>query len=318
LRIRYEITLPDIVAFKRYALRRSQGWGSLLLWIGAMGFLAWVYLGLDSPEVRAKLFVAAILLLLFSILYGGIVFGFTALLLSRRVRRLYENSSALGWRELEFTGEGFFERSELSEARCAWRALQRIVSTKDHTFIYVGPEEALVLPRHSVSEGDYDAFVGTLRREWESRRLATVSQTPPSCAVHPSYPTALAANSPQPAADAAGPTLALRPMRPTETRHSGLGIASFVIALLTGVIYTGIIAAVMIHNLRASEPLDRKSPLAVLIALAVITANFLNVVGLLLGICGLVQRDRRRSLALVGFFLNALIITSLLLIRLTR
>jgi hypothetical protein len=90
-------------------------------------------------------------------------------------------------------------------------------------------------------------------------------------------------------------------------RHSGLGIASFVMAIALGVAQ---VALLSVGVALTSHPSDQEHPplgLA-LIALGFLAGCVLNLVGLVLGIVGLVQRDRRRGFAVAGTCLNALVL----------
>ena len=74
-----------------------------------------------------------------------------------------KNRGTLGWHELELTGSTLLERNEVGESTIRIDAIEKVASDDDHTFVYVGAVMAHVIPRASVTDGDYDSFVSTLR-----------------------------------------------------------------------------------------------------------------------------------------------------------
>lgn len=76
------------------------------------------------------------------------------------------NRGLLGTHELELTEDGIIERSEVGEHKTTWQGIERIISTTEHTFVYVSALMAQVIPRNAVTEGDYDAFVDALRMQY--------------------------------------------------------------------------------------------------------------------------------------------------------
>jgi hypothetical protein len=91
-------------------------------------------------------------------------------------------------------------------------------------------------------------------------------------------------------------------------KHSGLGIASFVLSLLTvaGVIgfYLAVTAAV------ARGVVDAANPPAGLLAAGMVflVSVLVALIGISLGIAGLVQKNRRHVLAWLGLVLNSLVV----------
>ena len=165
MKIRYEQTVEDLVAFNRYhfdhspAIRRQQararwGWAALFAGGGA-AMTAW-----DGGN-------------LFWLIVGGFTAVLILVLLPRMVRRDVNklvrraiaegaNKGLLGPRELELAGDDLIERSEVGENRVRVDTLERVVSDGRHTFIYVNPVAAAVIPHDQVPEADRLAFVGAV------------------------------------------------------------------------------------------------------------------------------------------------------------
>jgi hypothetical protein len=90
--------------------------------------------------------------------------------------------------------------------------------------------------------------------------------------------------------------------------HSGLGIASFVLALLNFgaalVVFAGLVAIVAAHP--GGVPED--NPAQALLGLAMIATFGSALMGLGLGIGGACQRDRKKVLAYLGVAFNGMVL----------
>lgn len=91
------------------------------------------------------------------------------------------------------------------------------------------------------------------------------------------------------------------------TGHSWLGITSFVLSILTGMVL--LILVVVLGFLEASTPggIDEESPTAVVLGLLLILALFAELVGLGFGIAGLFQRRKKRIFAIFGIVFSVLV-----------
>ncbi len=104
------------------------------------------------------------------------------------------------------------------------------------------------------------------------------------------------------------PPFAAEALPPQPLRHSGLGIASFVISLLAGLIifFTVIVAAVVVRQQGGQG--DPQSPALIVVGLVTFLFLFLALVGLVLGITGAVQAQRKKLFAWLGICLNAFVL----------
>ena len=93
-------------------------------------------------------------------------------------------------------------------------------------------------------------------------------------------------------------------------QHSGLGIASFILALVSGL---SVIALIVVAGfMEASTPggVDEDDPAVIVLGLTVCAGAIAAVVGLALGIAGAVQRHRKKVFAVLGLVFNALVVLS--------
>lgn len=91
-------------------------------------------------------------------------------------------------------------------------------------------------------------------------------------------------------------------------RHSGLGITSFVLAIINLLIF---IAALVIGGIISTQNLssfDETSPLAVVLGAIIILSFVLSLLGLGLGIAGVCSRNKKKIFAILGVIFNLVFI----------
>ena len=91
-------------------------------------------------------------------------------------------------------------------------------------------------------------------------------------------------------------------------KHSGVGIASFVLSLLCGV--GEVVLVVIAVAMEANTPgvFDQESPEAAVLGLLVLLGLVLALAGVGLGVGGLLQPRRKRVFAVLGLVFNGLIV----------
>lgn len=97
-------------------------------------------------------------------------------------------------------------------------------------------------------------------------------------------------------------------------KHSGLGIASFIISLIAGLALLGLFTAAGVLETTTQGGLDEESVAALVIGLGILFAGLTTLVSLLLGIIGLVQQERKKIFALLGTIFSGLVVTLAILI----
>ena len=89
------------------------------------------------------------------------------------------------------------------------------------------------------------------------------------------------------------------------SKHSGFGIASFIISIIAGILTFLDIAVAGMIEVSTPGGMDEKSVSAALIALFLFAFFFIAFVALALGIAGLFQKDRRKIFASLGTAFSA-------------
>lgn len=95
-------------------------------------------------------------------------------------------------------------------------------------------------------------------------------------------------------------------------RHSGLGITSFIVAILVGLIEVGIIGAASIAEVKNPGVLNEESQWAMAAGLGMCGGILLALVGAGLGIAGLMQSQRYKVFAILGLVFNSAIILGMI------
>ena len=95
-------------------------------------------------------------------------------------------------------------------------------------------------------------------------------------------------------------------------RHSGLGIASFVLALAVGFGEFVLVGIAGFMELNTPGGIDEESPVAILLGLLLFGGLAVAFVGLVLGIAGIIQGNRKHVFGILGVIFNGLILLGVL------
>jgi hypothetical protein len=91
-----------------------------------------------------------------------------------------------------------------------------------------------------------------------------------------------------------------------EKKHSMLGIASFVLSLLTGFALFALIVVAGVLETTTPGGLDEKSPVAMIVGLLLFAGMGVDIVANGLGIAGVFQKDCKIVFAILGTVFSAL------------
>ncbi len=94
-------------------------------------------------------------------------------------------------------------------------------------------------------------------------------------------------------------------------KHSGLGIASFVGSMLGGILGAGLLVVAGVLETITPGGLGEDSVSAMIIGLSLFAVLGLAFTALVLGICGLCQKERKRVFATLGTIFSGLTIFGL-------
>ena len=93
-----------------------------------------------------------------------------------------------------------------------------------------------------------------------------------------------------------------------EHKHSGIGIAAFVISIVMAVVAFGLITFAGVFEATTPGGIDEESALAVVAGLGLFGCILVDLVALGLGIGGLFQKDRKKIFPILGTIFSTLTI----------
>lgn len=91
-------------------------------------------------------------------------------------------------------------------------------------------------------------------------------------------------------------------------KHSGLGIASFILSVAVGIFDFVLVAFAGLVEASTPGGMDEESVIAILIGIFILGGLAANLAGTGLGVAGLVQRDRRKVFSVLGLAFNVAIV----------
>jgi hypothetical protein len=164
MRIRYELTVDDMVAFHLYQRTRSP------MGRRAMVRQRW----LRAVEILFVFCLAAVCLYRPEIAFGGLAAALVWIFLQpyearwqivRAARRFCKNNKKKldGPHEMELLDHEFMKRDSISEFRTRLTQIDHVVIDGDRAFIYLDAMSAHVIPRR-LADGDFGLFLETLER----------------------------------------------------------------------------------------------------------------------------------------------------------
>ena len=197
--IRYNVTMDDLVAFNEYhmllspqALRKRRQLIAILtaVFVVEFGVVGTLARGLLPPGTG---WWSWCLPPLFAFVFGGAAFFLVRRSFNRkkpklpkwmqnRIRKLYsagENKSIIGEHILEVSENGFNDRTAYNESRYTWGTLERIETTEEHTFLFIGALNAFVIPHNRITEGDLPAVLQAIKLHYKPlQRLDELTALP--------------------------------------------------------------------------------------------------------------------------------------------
>jgi len=94
-----------------------------------------------------------------------------------------------------------------------------------------------------------------------------------------------------------------------ENKHSGMGVASFIIGLGIGLLELAmVIAAAVMESQAGPSGLDEKSPAAIILGLVLLTGLLVALLGAGLGAAACLQANRKKIFGILGILINGMIL----------
>jgi hypothetical protein len=184
MKISYETTLDDLIAFNRFHYANSPVWrrqvwirsaapvGILVVLLVLLVVLQRRMLAVDrDPMPMIMGGITFIAIAVASVLYTRWRLSTALVRNTRRLLREGSNRTVFGWRELELVDGRLIVNAELFRSSFDLRAIEKIVSTDDYAFVYISSVSALIIPMNLDAEAEHRDFVAELREAWENRGM---------------------------------------------------------------------------------------------------------------------------------------------------
>ncbi len=97
-------------------------------------------------------------------------------------------------------------------------------------------------------------------------------------------------------------------MEQSEQKHSGIGIASFIVSIVAGILIFILIVIAGIMESSTHGGVNKESAQMITLGLLIIAMLFVDLIALGLGIGGLCQKGRKKIFALLGTLFSAVAI----------
>ncbi len=166
--LEYYNTVDDIVAFNLYAVESSIRHTRIrcALYISLPPILASMFI--PVPYGQSGRVIIMLTATMIALMLSTAVYFLIPISMGRDVRRLLstgKNKGVVGFHALEISRDGLVERTEISESRFPWLAVERIVDTDRYTYIFFSTLMAHVIPkRENVTV--VEEFAMHSRRYW--------------------------------------------------------------------------------------------------------------------------------------------------------
>ena len=195
MRIRFETTIDDVIAFNRFHFANSPAWRrqvwtqtllvpAILVVFYLLFHLATVGAVEDFEDIlQFGCFdgFLAVFLAAASIAWAFFIRWHMNSSLERNTRRfLAEGSNRVifGWRELELVNNRLLLKTELIKSSLDLRAIEKIVGNDRYTYVYIAAAQAYLIPMDLYPEDESREFVAELREAWENREAPRPIEEP--------------------------------------------------------------------------------------------------------------------------------------------
>jgi hypothetical protein len=171
MKIRYELTIDDMVAFYRYHGTHSPVYQQTITkWVVIGVSVILLSMGALALVIRNNEILALCTLAVGILASAVFAFRLPAYFrgkIERSTRSAFsseKNQKALGLRELELTETSLISRGSFDEGSVKLESIRNVITTEGYAFIYTSSSTAFVLPQQRVSRGEYPEFVQVIKQ----------------------------------------------------------------------------------------------------------------------------------------------------------
>lgn len=178
MKLVYSVSEADALAYASYfyehspVIQNQMKTGRVVLFIAVLLFAfitVLMTLGGNcvqlSPLIKGLLYAAIVLGVAVVIVY----FAHKKIYLwsSRKMLRSGKNKGIFGPQSMEITDTGLKLNRPGGESTTYWNGIERVETTEIAAYIYISSMAAYIVPRASVTEGNFDSFLAEIRKRVE-------------------------------------------------------------------------------------------------------------------------------------------------------
>jgi hypothetical protein len=188
MKIRFETTIEDVIAFNRFHYANSPAWRRQVWTRASLAPALFIVLIAMLFVLNRRAFAVGddpvpviVSLLGCGVVVFGLCVGYVLLTrwrlnsaLGNSTRKYLaegSNRTVFGRRELELKDGRLIVTGELFQSSFDLRAIEKIVSNEDYTFVYIASVSAVIIPMNVHAEEEHREFVADLRDAWENRGI---------------------------------------------------------------------------------------------------------------------------------------------------
>jgi len=179
VKIQYEVTIDDLVNFSVYfnsnskTVRRRKA----ILLFGVPLMIAGINLslflikyppgGMDDKTLLETITVNLAIVAFFTVFWLIVWPRRFKQVLARQARKLYSEGSTAGTvgpHELELGDKGLIDSTSIGENQTYYRAIEKIVTNGEYTYIFRNAFTACVIPHEEIASSDLHAFLDSLEQ----------------------------------------------------------------------------------------------------------------------------------------------------------
>lgn len=158
--IEYEVRERDLVAFNEHQIEKSGKLQKIMRRhqsivpgvIALIALVLWLYL----QNTLAAIYTGSV-----ALAWGLLTPAYLRWSIRRQIRQMYtpeQKTQVLGHQVLRTTPAALVEITAGAENAVPWKDVLRLETTKQYAFLFVGLENALIIPRATVKRGNLQDF----------------------------------------------------------------------------------------------------------------------------------------------------------------
>ena len=182
--IRYELEVEDYVRFNLFHFHKTKlGRNEVMKYRMKVIALAALILYLIGCLAANSFFWFPFLLLAFgtTVMWLKTLIFYRSTMRSEMKKEFKKSEHKLHLCEyiLSIEETGFVLKTNHSESKIAWAAMEKIETEPDYTYLYIGTKNAVIIPNKSISEGNIATVLNAIKTHYKPGQMLNPAQQSP-------------------------------------------------------------------------------------------------------------------------------------------